>query len=562
MNQLSGAEALVRMLDLSGVEHVFGLCGDTSLPIYDALYRLNHGISHILTRDERSAGYMADVYARVTGRVGVCEGPSGGGATYIAPALVEANESSVALIALTTDVSVASRGRYPLTELDQAALFAPLTKWNAVAPLAEQLPGLVRRAMSEAVTGRPGSVHLGIPLDVQKGPVNAETVWAREDLRAFPAHPSAPNETDVEAAAAILRRARNPVIICGGGPIVAGAFEEVRELAERLGAVVATSISGKGVISERHGLAAGVVGSNGGSAETRELVDEADVVLLVGCRAGSVTTEKWQSPRIGQCEVIHLDVDPAVIGASYPVAAALVGDARLGLRGLIDALEGHVCADGERARARVDAARKRKQARFAALAASKERPIRPERIIATLQRLLPPRSIIVADPGTPCPYVAGYWIQDEPGRSFVTNRAHGALGYALPGVVGAAIGRPDRKCVAVVGDGSFGFCAGELETVARLGLPVTIIVIANDVYGWIKAGQKSSFGERYFSVDFSATDHARVAAAYGLKSWRVENPAALETALAKALADDGPTLVDIVTQPLHEAAAPVSEWIA
>src|SRR5215472_9518036 len=159
-NQLSGAEALVRLLQLHGVKYIFGLCGDTSLPFYDALYRLDHGMTHVLTRDERSAAYMADGYARISGRVGVCEGPSGGGATYILPGVVEANESSTALLALTTDISVASRGRFTLTELDQEALFRPLTKMTRVIGRAADIPKYVRAALTEMTTGRPGAAHL------------------------------------------------------------------------------------------------------------------------------------------------------------------------------------------------------------------------------------------------------------------------------------------------------------------------------------------------------------------------------------------------------------------
>src|SRR5579864_2970767 len=157
MNALLGAEAFVRMLQLHGVRHIFGLCGDTSLPFYDALYRLDHGIAHILTRDERSAAYMADGYARMTGRVGVCEGPSGGGATYILPGVVEANESSVPVLAVTTDIAVAGRGRFTLTELDQEALFRPLAKWNRVVDRAEDIPRAVRAAFTAMTGGRPGA---------------------------------------------------------------------------------------------------------------------------------------------------------------------------------------------------------------------------------------------------------------------------------------------------------------------------------------------------------------------------------------------------------------------
>ncbi len=566
MNQLSGAEAFVRMLQLHGVRHVFGLCGDTSLPLYDALYRLDHGITHILARDERSAAYMADAYARVTGRVGVCEGPSGGGATYILPGVVEANESSIPVLAVTTDIAVGARGRYVLTELDQEALFRPLTKWNRVIDRAAQIPASVRAAFRHMTTGRPGAAHLGLPFDVQRAPVDEAEVHADPTLGVFPARRMAPDVGAIRAAARAILAAETPLMICGGGPVIAGAEAEIQELAEVLDLPVATTISGKGCIVEDHPLAVGVVGSNGGTPETRALVDRADLVVFVGCRAGSVTTERWRHPAPGQVRVVHIDVDPAVIGANYPTEVAVTGDARLALAALREEiarlLEGPAGRARGQARAAVAQAKVEKQAAFEALARSDEVPIRPERIVATLQALLPPDAMIVADAGTPCPYVTAYYQLRKAGRHFISNRAHGALGYALPASVGAQIGRPDARCVAVMGDGSFGFASGELETVARLGLPITMVVIANATFGWIKAGQQSGFGGRYFAVDFSPGQHARIAEAYGIRSWRVEDPTDLEPALAKALASDRPTLVDVVTQPLHEARAPVSEWVA
>jgi acetolactate synthase-1/2/3 large subunit len=564
MNQLNGAEAFVRMLQAHGVEYVFGLCGDTSLPLYDAFYRLDHGITHILTRDERSAAYMADGYARVSGRVGVCEGPSGGGATYIAPGVVEANESSIALLAVTSDIGVGGRGRYSLTELDQEAFFRPLCKWNAMIDRAEDIPRTVRRAFLEMTTGRPGAVHLGLPFDVQKMPVDADEVHGRADLGRYPARPVAPDPEAVAGAAQVLAEARDPLIICGGGPIIAGAEAEVEKLADILAAPVATTISGKGVISEYHDMSIGVVGSNGGVIETRELVDAADVIVFVGCRAGSVTTERWRHPAPGASRIVHIDSDPAVIGANYSADAALTGDARLALMALNRALEDVAIDHGRRTltAAVVSEARSRKFAAFQALAESDERPIRPERLVATLQELLPDDAVVVADPGTPCPYFSAYYRQRPTGRQYFSNRAHGALGYSLSAAVGAAFARPGAKVVSVMGDGSFGFTSGELETVVRLKQPITFVVVSNAVFGWIKAGQKSGFDERYFSVDFSRTDHAAVAAAYGVKSWSVSDPAALKGALEEALNFQGPTLVDVVAQPLHEARAPVSEWVA
>ena len=247
---LTAAEAAVEMLRLHGVETIFGLCGDTSLPFYDALARLPHGMRHVLARDERHAAYMADGYARVSGKVGVCEGPSGGGATYILPGVVEANESSVPLLAITSDISVSSRGRYTLTELDQGALMRPLTKWNTVLDRAEDLPRAFRAAFNAMTTGRPGAAHIGLPFDVQKGTVAASDVWADPSLGTYPARRVAPDGFYVELAAKLLRGAKRPLFICGGGVVIAGAESELMELATKLGAPIATTISGQGSIDD------------------------------------------------------------------------------------------------------------------------------------------------------------------------------------------------------------------------------------------------------------------------------------------------------------------------
>ena len=559
---LSGAEAVVEMLKAHGVEVIFGLCGDTSLPLYDALARagsMRGSIRHILTRDERHAAYMADGYARLSGKVGVCEGPSGGGATYILPGLVEANESSIPILAINTDVSVSSRGKFTLTELDQRALMKPVTKWNAMLKHAVDIPRTFRKAFVAVTTGRPGAAHIALPFDVQNGPVERNDVWADPTLGAFPSRRTAPDASLVELAARVLRKAKNPLFICGGGVVLSGAEGELAILSETLCAPVATTISGKGSIDERCGQSVGVVGSNGGTPETRAVVDAADVVVFVGCRAGSVTTERWRHPAAGQARIIHIDVDPAVPGTNYKVDVPLVGDARLCLAALNEALEGY---QREGDLSFVDQQKRAKFDKFEALANSADTPIKPERVVQSLSECLDKDAIVVADPGTPCPYLSAYYVVRGSGRRYFSNRAHGALGYAAAASMGAHVARPQVKTVAVMGDGSFGMCAGELETMVRRKLPITLVVISNATYGWIKAGQKSGYGERYFSVDFGVTDHAKVAEAFGVRSWRVTQPQSLASVLEEALRHGGPTLVDIVCQPLHEAKAPVSEWVA
>src|SRR6266404_9803121 len=247
---LTGAQAVVEMLRAHGVEVVFGLCGDTSLPLYDALR--GSALRHILTRDERHAAYMADGYARVTGKVGVCEGPSGGGATYILPGLAEANESSVPLLCINSDISVAARARYTLTALDQGALMRPVTKWNAVLDRAQDIPRVLRTAFNQMTTGRPGAAHVALPFDVQNGSIDRADVWGDSSLGRYPTRRSAPDHYFVERAAQLLTDAAHPVFICGGGVVIAGAELDLLKLAERLSAPVATTISGKGSINESH----------------------------------------------------------------------------------------------------------------------------------------------------------------------------------------------------------------------------------------------------------------------------------------------------------------------
>ena len=555
-NALTGAEAVVRLLRQYGVEVVFGLCGDTSLPLYDALARLDHGIAHVLTRDERSAAYMADAYARLSGRVGVCEGPSGGGATYILPGVVEANESSVPLLAITSDISVSSRGRFTLTEIDQAALFRPATKWNAVVDRAADIPRTLRAAFTAMTSGRPGAAHIGLPYDVQLGEVEEADV--RSGPRAL--RRAAPDPESIRHAAEAIASARAPVFVCGGGVMTAGAEAALLGVAEAIGAPVATTISGKGSIAETHDLAVGVVGSNGGTPETRAVVEAADLVAFVGCRAGSVTTERWRFPAPGAARIVHIDIDARVLGANYPTEAAVEGDARLALEALAEALAG--ASPGRIDPDFLAAQKAKKFAAFDALANSHETPIRPERLVAALQAALPDDAVVVADAGTPCPYLSAYLVMKTAGRRFLSNRAHGALGYSMSAAMGAQFARPDAKCVAVMGDGSFAFTSGELETAVRLDLPVAFVVVSNASFGWIKAGQRTGYGGRYHAVDFSPGDHARIAEAHGVRAWSVSEPGDLAPALDAALAHDGPSLLDVTCQPLQEARAPVSEWVA
>ena len=557
-NYLTGAEGLVKLLDQHEVKYIFGLCGDTSLPFYDALYRLNHSIKHVLTRDERSASYMADAYARVTGKVGVCEGPSGGGATYIIPGVVEANESSISVISITSDVPTTSIGHFPLTELNQKELFKPLTKWNEILNNPKKLGDNIRKAFKMSTSGRPGACHLSFPLDVQTAEISDEDIWVNKKYCKFPSDLIKPDPKKIDLIAKEISKAKNPIIICGGALKNSFAEKELKKLVEKLNIVLATSVTGKGTLEDVHPNSLGVVGSNGGSLYTREVLQRSDLVIFIGCRAGSVTTEKWQYPS-SKSKIIHIDIDPRVIGANYKTHISLVADAK---KSLIE-LNKKIKKNNFYGDKIIKITKKKKFSEFNKLCKEEKGLIKPERIVKEINNVMPDNTYIVVDPGTPCPYFSAYYNFKKSGRYFVTNRAHGALGYALPASIGVQIGRPKNKVVSVMGDGSFGFAVGELETAKRLSLPIIFIVISNSVYGWIKAGQKSSFNKRYYSVDFSRTDHAKVASSYGIKTWTVKKHNELKKFISEAIKyKRGPCLIDIISQPLEEAKAPVSEWIA
>jgi acetolactate synthase-1/2/3 large subunit len=420
---------------------------------------------------------------------------------------------------------------------------------------------MVRDAFREATTGSLGACHLSLPMDVQAGSVDPGEAHADSATARYPSQRLAPDPGAVKQVARLLADSRRPLLVAGAGVIRSGAWEEVTALARTLGAPLATSICGKGAIAETDPLSLGVIGSNGGLPYRHDLVRKADVIFYLGCGLGSVTTEKWTLPTQGQASILQLDTNPEIVGRSYAVDAFVHSDAKLGVAALLEELGGPSAGDRIDPR-EIAEGRATHMAQVAELFASTATPIRPERMLAELFDVLPEDAVVIADPGTPCPYLSAYYQLPQAGRWFVSPRAFGALGYALPGVVGAYFAKPDAgRVVGVMGDGSFGISAGELETLVRLDVPVTLIVCNNAGYGWIKAGQKSR-GSTFYSVEFGQSDHAAIARAYGMSALRVEDPADLGTAMGEALTAPGPFLLDVVMQPLEEANAPVSKWIA
>ncbi|MBI3763889.1 MAG: thiamine pyrophosphate-binding protein, partial [Chloroflexi bacterium] len=528
------------MLKAYGVKYVFGVPGDTSVAFYDALYEARGEITHVMARDERGASFMADVYARLSNRPGVCDAPSGGGATYLIPGLAEANASSIPLIALTTDIPLAFAGRNVLTELNQDQLFAAVTKWRATLTRADRVPEVFRKAFRLATTGRPGVTQITIPEDVLDEPIENPDFRAETACREFPAYRTAPDAAAVAEAADVLLRAKRPLAVAGGGAASSGAWDELTQLADMLSIPVGTSINGQGSIDEMHRFSIGVVGGNGARPYANEVLAAADLVMFVGCKADSVTTLNWTLPAgDGSVTIIQIDVDPGEIGNTYPVAAGVVADARLALQALVAEVKSRLAPMG-------GAASREPWADFAGLRSawwaeqesklrSDARPIKPQRVMRALRELLPPNSVIVADPGTGTPFTSAFYSSPA-GRHVIIPRGHGGLGYAIPGVVGAKLARPDAPVIGIVGDGSFGMACGDLETIARLKLPVVLVQFNNSEFGWIKELQHLYRGSRYLSVDFTRdTDYAAIAQGFGVQGLRVEDPADLLPALRSAL---------------------------
>ena len=562
---MRGAEALVRMLLEYQVRFVFGVPGDTSLPLYEALSRVRRNIRHVMARDERSAGFMADAYARLAHRPGICECPSGAGALYSVPGVAEANASSIPVILFTSGISLSDEGKGTITELDHHKLFEPITKWSSFLKQTAKIPETIRRAFRIATSGRPGAVHLAFPQETLTGEIPGEkqAIYAEQECVAYPSYRTRGSRRVLEEVVTQLVKARRPVIVAGGGANHSQAGEEIMALSERLGAPVVTTISGQGIVPDNHPLALGVVGDNGFHPHAHQAVEEADLLFYVGCKMGSVSTIKWTLPtRRPQRKMIQIDLDPALLSNNFENTLSVAGDARLVLEDLTALLKG----EGEDREPSAWVVRlNRERTRFwrdsEASLRSDAVPIKPQRIINALNDRLPSPSVVIADAGTPTPYITRFLRLQGKGSRFIIPRSYGGLGYAIPAVVGASFARPGTRIVGLFGDGSLGMSAGELETLARLQVPAVLIHFNNGCFGWIKALQALHSEGRFFSVDFTPGNMATVAEGFGLKAFHIETPGELEEGLDKAFSVQEPVFLDIVTESLLKEVPPVYSWL-
>ena len=530
------------------------------MALYDAILDRAPALTHVLVRDERSAAYAADGYARVTGHVGVCDATVGPGAAKLPSGLGEALGGSVPVLAIVSDLPARMaphRYRGAASQaLDQAALLAPVTKWLATVPDAAAMPALVRQAFRMATSGRPGPVALLLPQDVLDAPAGpAAPQPGCERFGIFPAFRPPAESADVAAVAQVLRRSAAPFLLAGGGVMHSGAGPALTALAERLSAAVGTTLTGKGAIAEDHPLSVGVAGTMGTERRGAALA-EADVVLLAGTKASGGATYGWTLPHAGQA-VVQLDLDPAELGRAFALAAAMLADAQASRRcwrartraALRIGAGGQPSRTGHAWRARLAELTADWRAERDRERASDAMPIAPQRVLAALEDALAPGDRLVCDASLASGWGGVYFEQRLPGRQVLSPRGLAGLGYALPAAIGVATAAPGGgRTVVLTGDGALGYAVGELATITELQLPVTVVVLNNRSLGWIRWYRRISFGRGWEDDDFGDVTYADVARGFSMHSAAGCRSGRAQDGAARPLGSGRPALVDVVTE--------------
>lgn len=543
--KITVADALAACLARHGVKAMFS----QSLPSAALLAAEDAGIRQYTYRTENAGGAMADSYARITGRVAVVCAQNGPAATLLVPPLAEALKSSVPVVALVQEVERANADRNAFQELDHIALFQSCTKWVRRLGDPARIEDYVDMAFAAAAGGRPGPVALLLPADMLGAEI--ETAGRRHaDLGVCPLDRMLPESGRLDAVADLLANAKHPLIVAGGGVHLSGAAQALARLQTEAHLPVITTVMGKGAVAEDHPLSLGVGGNALGrmspSCHLRPIVQRADVVVFVGTRTAQNGTDSWTFfPPTAR--YVHIDVDPVEIGRNYE-SMRLAGDAKLTLEALGERLRGRRHASAALI-AEIAAGKAKSAAEIAPLLASEAAPIRPERIMGDMAKVLTPDTLVVADASYSSVWIACYLPSLVAGMRFVTPRGIAGLGWGLPMAIGAKAARPSSPVLCVTGDGAFGHVWSELETARRSGLAVIVTVLNNGVLAYQKDAEDVKFGRHTGAVAFSPVDHAAIARACGCRGVRIERPADYLPALREALASGETTLFDVDTDP-------------
>ncbi|MCO5066654.1 MAG: thiamine pyrophosphate-binding protein [Rhizobiaceae bacterium] len=545
---MTGGDALAEMLKLGDAGPIFGMGGFQLLPFYNACRVL--GLRHILINDERCGAFAADAYARITNRPGLCDATLGPGATNLVTGLVESLNAGIPMIAITGNTNRAHSWKNMTQEARQVEILTPAAKELIRVETIERVPELVRRAFAVATGGRPGPVVLDVPEDV----AHAEHDFDVADFWLDPATLSAQSRrTRAEAAAVVqvaklLRDAKRPMLLVGGGIHISQACDALLKLAEEHAIPVAHTMSGKGGIPCVHPLSAGLFGRY--SRIANELIDGSDLLIVVGCKLGEIATKRFQLPG-GHVPVVHVDILPEELGRTTRADVPIAADARTFLEDLADEL-----GNGAAGRALRKDYCEEVASRMAAWLQgaseklhSTEKPINVGRLMNELNVLLPEDAVVVADGGFAAHWSGLLFDTKRSGRHFVADRGFASIGYGVPGGIGAQLGvGPRRRVVSLTGDGGFNMTIGELETARRTGANFVTCVFNNAASGYVKALQHAVYGPgNYESSDLVEMDYAGIANAMGCRGIRVEDPDKVADALREGLENiSSPTVIDLV----------------
>ncbi|WP_439124627.1 thiamine pyrophosphate-binding protein [Marivita sp.] len=558
--RMNGAQALLRMLELHGVTHVFGLPGETTIGWYKE-WRAHSDIKFVLTRDERTASYAAEAYAKITGRPAVLEAPSPG-VTHCTPGITEAYLSSVPVIFLSSDIPINHDKKHGLTGVDQTALYDSICKESYVVTNVSEIPFLLRRAFRVATSGRPAPVHIRVPINIFGEEADLPDLYAEAEYSAYPAHRPVADHSKIREAIDVLLSAKNPAIVCGQGGLISKASNVIVELAELLQIPVGTTTPGKGTIPEDHPLALRVIGGRGGMEYSNQYVHDADVIFFIGTNTDSAATDHWKLYGDPYAKTfLHLDIAEAHIGNNFPVRVGLVGDARATLSYMIEILKAE---HPNRSRPHLDLTPIKMTALdkvFNSNIPMPEGTVSPVKLSQALDSLMPDDAIVTSEPGVSAIYPSALLTFRKAGRRYITNYSMGALGYSIPAALGAAYA-VDGPVICFTGDGSLGFVLGDMETIKRSNRNVTVILTRNDSFGWIR-GEAILLDDvdEPWSTDFGGVDYLKVAEGFGFKTAQITSEIEIEPTLTDALAHPGANFIEIRVPTQDKIIPFVPSWV-
>ena len=530
----TGAEVLHEMLLAEGVEHMFGFPGGAVLPIFDVLYKTP--IRFFLTRHEQGAAHMADAYARVTGKVGVCIATSGPGATNLVTGLATANMDSAPMVAITGQVMSFLIGNDAFQEADTTGITRPITKHNMLVRRAEDLGRTIREAFHIARTGRPGPVLVDIAKDATMGVLESEPELEPQLPGYRPV--TTGHMRQIKAAVAAINAADRPVLYVGGGVIIANAADELHAVARKGSLPVTTTLMAMGAFDETDPLALQMLGMHG-AAVANYAVQESDCLVSVGARFDDRVTGKIDN-FAPKAKIVHIDIDPTSIGKNVPVDIPVVGDAKDVLTKMLPLIE----AKGREAWLRqLD-----KWKTQYPLAWTPGPKIKPQQVIEAVGKLTDHDAIVTTGVGQHQMWAAQFYGWRKP-RRFITSGGLGTMGFGLPAAIGAQVGAPGKTVIDIDGDGSFAMTVGELVTAAQYDLPIKVVVINNGFLGMVRQWQEMFYGRRYSSVTYHSPQLPKLAEALGCKGMEVTEPGEVEDAINEMLKHEGPVVLSALVEP-------------